>query len=123
MWKDIPQWLERSIVQTHLCGNFKLLDNSELKEHADARLDEAELRYGEIAEGKRVQILPVYVVCFGDVGFLDQKQEFSLTMDRDFLQLLILSARTSSLYISFWSQSSGSASNFSLVFWWRKEPS
>lgn len=67
----LDKWSSQSLgklsSQTHLCRNFKLLDNSELKEHADARLDEAELRYWEIAEGKRVKTLPVDVVCRWDV--------------------------------------------------------
>lgn len=39
---------------THLCGNFKLFNNSELKEHANAGLDESVLGNGEVAEGEGV---------------------------------------------------------------------
>lgn len=50
------------IQTTHLWGNFKLLNHSELKEHANAGFDEVKLGDGEVAEGEQVQILAVDVV-------------------------------------------------------------
>lgn len=49
---------------THLWGNFKLFDNSQLKEHADAGLDEVELCHREVTEGEQVQALSIHVVSY-----------------------------------------------------------
>ena len=47
---------------THLCGNFKLFNYSELKEHANAGFDEVKFCNGEVTEGEQVQVLSVDVV-------------------------------------------------------------
>lgn len=49
---------------TYIWGNFKLFDNSQLKEHADASLDEAVLCHREVAEGEQVQALSIHVVSY-----------------------------------------------------------
>lgn len=56
----------------HLCGNFELLDHSELEEHANAGFDEVKLRDGEVAEGERVQVLSTDVVSWRAGSFLNR---------------------------------------------------
>lgn len=61
------------IQKTYFCGNFKLLNNSELKEHANAGFDEVKLGDGEVAEGEQVQALSVDIVSWRAGSFLNKK--------------------------------------------------
>lgn len=73
VWTGLSK--QASDYTTHFCGNFKLLDDSEFEEHANAGFDEVELCHGEVAEGEQVQTLAVDVVCRWDVCSLNRNTE------------------------------------------------
>lgn len=58
---------------TDLCRNFKLFNNSQLKEHADAGFDEVKFWNWEVTEGEQVQILSVDIVSRRAGCFLNGK--------------------------------------------------
>lgn len=70
VWTGLSK--QASDYTTHFCRNFKLLDDSEFEEHANAGFDEVELRHGEVAEGEQVQILAIDIVCHRDVWPLNR---------------------------------------------------
>lgn len=107
---------------SHLGRHLELFHHPELEEAADAALDQLKLRQGEVAE---VELVQLHLFGVGDVGFLwfiSRRKGKKANIRAPFFhnesvdRMSCERLPTSSLYISFWSQSSGAEPSFSSVF-------